>query len=49
MIQSYLVYYHKLIPDLKEIYESITLEEVQTVIDAIDTKEMVVVRMRKQK
>ena len=49
MIQSYLVYYHKLIPNLKEIYESITLEEVQMVLDAIHTKEMVVVRMRKQK
>ena len=48
MIQNYLIYYHKLIPDLKEIYESITLEEVQTVIDAIDTKEMVVVKMKKQ-
>lgn len=48
MIQNYLIYYHKLIPDLKEIYESITLEEVQTVIDAIDTKEMVVVKIKKQ-
>ena len=49
MIQNYLVYYHKLIPDLKEIYESITLEEVLEVIEAIDTKEMVVVTMKKQK
>ena len=49
MIQNYLVYYHKLIPDLKEIYESITLEEVREVIDAIDIKEMTVVTMRKQK
>ena len=49
MIQNYLVYYHKLIPDLKEIYESITLEEVLAVIEAIDTKEMVVVTMKKQK
>ena len=49
MIQSYLVYYKKLIPNLKEIYESITLEEIKEVIDSIDTKEMVVVTMKKQK
>ena len=49
MIQNYLVYYHKLIPDLKEIYESISLVEVLEVIKAIDTKEMVVVTMKKQK
>ena len=49
LIQNYLIYYHKLIPDLKEIYESITLDEVREVIDAIDTKEMTVVTMRKEK
>lgn len=49
LIQNYLIYYHKLIPDLKEIYESITLDEVREVIDAIDTKEMTVVLMRKEK
>lgn len=49
MIQSYLIYYKKLIPNLKEIYESITLEEIKEVIDSIDTKEMVVVTMKKQK
>ena len=49
MIQNYLIYYKRLVPDLKEIYESITLEEVQTVIDAITTKEMVVVKMKKAK
>ena len=47
MIQNYLVYYKKLVPDLKEIYESITFEEVRDVIDNFDTKEMVV--MKKQK
>ena len=31
MIQNYLVYYHEIIPNLKEIYESITLEEVNEV------------------
>lgn len=49
MIQNYLIYYKRLVPDLKEIYESITLEEVKTVIDAITTKEMVVVKMKKAK
>ena len=49
MIQNYLVYYKKLVPDLKEIYESITFEEVRDVIDNFDTKEMVVIKMKKQK
>ncbi len=49
MLQNYLVYYHKIIPNLKEIYESITLDEVLEVIEAINTKEMVVVTMKKQK
>ncbi len=47
MIQNYLVYYKKLVPDLKEIYESISFEEVKEVIDNFDTKEMVVVKMKK--
>lgn len=49
MIQNYLVYYRRLIPDLKEIYESITLDEVKRVIEAIELKEMVIVKMKKQK
>ena len=49
MLQNYLVYYHKIIPDLKEIYESITLEEVKEVIAGLNTKEMVIVTMRKTK
>ena len=49
MLQNYLIYYKKIIPNLKEIYESITLEEVQMVIKAITTKEMVVVKMKKAK
>ncbi len=48
MLQTYLVYYKKIIPNLKEIYESITLEEIKEVIQAINTKEMVVVKMKKQ-
>lgn len=49
MLQSYLIYYNKIIPNLKEIYESITLEEIKEVIKAIKTKEMVVVKMKKTK
>ena len=49
MLQNYLIYYKKIIPNLKEIYESITLEEVQMVMEAITTKEMVVVKMKKAK
>lgn len=49
MIQNYLVYYHEIIPNLKEIYESITLEEVNEVMAAISTKEMTIVTMKKQK
>ena len=48
MIQNYLVYYQKLIPNLKEIYESITLDDVEEVIQGINTKEMVVVKMKKK-
>ena len=48
MIQNYLIYYKKLIPNLKEIYESITLDDVEEVIQGINTKEMVVVKMKKQ-
>ena len=49
MIQNYLVYYKRIIPNLKDIYESITLEDVLDVIHKIDTKELVVVKMEKQK
>lgn len=49
LIQNYLVYYHKIIPDLKEIYESIGVEEVEDVIAHIHTKEMAIVTMKKQK
>ena len=48
MIQNYLVYYQKFIPNLKEIYESITLDEVLDVIENIDTREMAIVKMKKQ-
>ncbi len=48
MIQNYLIYYKQLIPNLKEIYESITFDEVMNVIDGFDIKEMTVVKMKKQ-
>ncbi len=47
LIQNYLVYYKSLIPNLKEIYESITIEEVEDVISKINTKEMVIVKMER--
>ncbi len=47
LIQNYLVYYKSLIPNLKEIYESITVEEVEDVISKINTKEMVIVKMER--
>lgn len=49
LIQNYLIYYKKIIPDLKAIYESITLDQVNDVIEAIDPKEMTVIKMKKQK
>ncbi|MDE5539731.1 MAG: insulinase family protein [Bacilli bacterium] len=47
MIQNYLVYYGELVPTLKEIYESINLEDINDVIDRINTKEMTIVKMIK--
>lgn len=47
MIQNHLLYYGEVVPNVKEIYESITLEEVENVMKKINTKEMVVVKMNK--
>lgn len=47
MIQNNLIYYNTIIADIKDIYEGITLEEVQNVIKKINTKEMAVVKMIK--
>lgn len=47
LIQNYIIYYKDIVPDLKDVYESITLEEVQDVISEINTKEMAVVKMFK--
>ena len=47
MIQNYIIYYGEIIQNLKEIYESITLDEVKEVISKINTKEITVVKMIK--
>ncbi len=47
MIQNYLIHYGKVIPNVKEILESITLQDVEDVIKRIVPKEMVVVKMDK--
>lgn len=49
MIQNHLIYYGEIIPNVKEIYESITLDEVRNVLKKINTKEMVVVKMENTK
>ncbi|MCM1053227.1 MAG: insulinase family protein [Ruminococcus sp.] len=48
LIQNYIIYYDDIIPNIKSIYESITLKEVEGVIKKIDTKEMTVVKMFKK-
>lgn len=47
MIQNYLIYYGKIVNNLKEIYESITLNDVENLIQKINTKEMTIVKMEK--
>lgn len=47
MIGTYIVNYGSLIPNIKEIYEAITLEDVISVMNAINTKEMTKVIMKK--
>ncbi len=47
MIQNYIIYYGEIIQNLKELYESITLDEVKEVISKINTKEITVVKMIK--
>jgi len=47
MIQNHLIYYGEVIPNVKEIYESITLEDVLNVIKKISAKEKVIVKMNK--
>lgn len=47
MIQNYIIYYNDIVTDLKEIYESITLKDIQSIIEKINTKEMTIVKMEK--
>lgn len=49
MIQNHVIYYGEIMPNVKEIYESITLEDVNNIIKKINTKEMVVVKMENTK
>jgi len=47
LLQNYIIMYDKLIPNLKEIYESITLDEIKNIISKINTKEKTIVKMIK--
>ena len=47
LLQNYIIYYGGIVANLKDIYEDITLEEVNYVIDNINTKELTVVKMLK--
>lgn len=47
MIENYLIYYKKLIPNIKEVYESITMEDIKKVISKIKTDNLVTVVMDK--
>ena len=49
LIQNYLIYYGEIIPNLKDIYEDITIDEVNEVLKGITTKELTVVKMVKDK
>ena len=47
LLQSYLITYDKVIDNTKEIYESITLTDIDNVISKINTKEKTIVKMIK--
>lgn len=47
LLQNYIIYYGNIITNLKEIYESITLKDIEFIIEKINTKEMTVVKMEK--
>ncbi len=47
LIQSYIINYEDIVPNIKEIYESITFDEVKEIMNKINTKQMVVVKMKK--
>ena len=48
MLQNYLVYYHRIIPDLKDIYESITVDDIKRVVGQISTENISIVTMKKE-
>ncbi len=48
ILQNYLINYGEIKEDLKNIYESLTMDEIVEVINSIDTKEMSVVKMIKE-
>ena len=48
LLQSYIIMYGDVIPNVKEVYEDITLDDVLKVMGLINTKEMVVVKMDKE-
>ena len=47
MIQNNIIYYDKIVDNLKEIYESVTIDDINRIIEAINTKEMTIVKMDK--
>jgi len=49
MIQDYLVIYEELITDLKEIYENLSMEEVNEVLNKISAKEKSVIVLKPKK
>ncbi len=45
IIQNYIIYYGYILDNLKEIYESITLSDVEKIMERISTKEMSIIKM----
>lgn len=48
MIQNYIINYGEIIENIKDIYESITLDDVKNIIKSINTKEISIVKMKKK-
>lgn len=48
LIQNYLINYQSIVPNLKEIYESITTQDCEDVISKINLKEMTIIKMLKE-
>ncbi len=48
ILQNYLIYYGYILDNLKEVYENITIDDINYVIDKINTKEMTIVKMIKE-